>query len=156
MPMMLDHERLSQETSDLADKIDVLLVHDEQRDWMPGMREFCVDAIFAAVHRFATLGGIDPDNTNTRLELAVAIDSQIRFSDKPNPFITNGTCTPDYIISLPRQGESAPTDEEVKDFFLAADNLRSYAESARKGLEELACLGGEYVQDTTQPGGVYY
>lgn len=119
---------LTERVQYLRDKIGFLLAQDESDGkaeggtWLPGMREAMVDQIFEGVHAYATVAGIEREDTETRVDLVTAIDAQIRYSNVPNPFGTYCNARqPDFIRSLPRYNAVPPTEEEIQQFMSVAE-----------------------------------
>lgn len=127
----------------LAKAIEHLIEVDENDDpYLPFAGDVAVEKVFAAIHKFASVTGYAEDDTEARLDLALAVDAQIKYSAVPNPFRTYCDAqNPDYVRALARPVIVEVTSAEQQAFF-QAQPIRIPREEGyvAPGYEELADL----------------
>lgn len=150
-PEIKPYDAVQEAKLELADAIDSLRHIDHAEQYMPFAGDVALERVFRSIHRFATVAGIAEDNTEARLDLALAVDAQLKYGSVPNPFRTFCDAKdPDFVRGMARPVMVEVTLEEQRLFFDAQPERIVREEGyVAPGYDELANLS--QIQDVPNP-----
>ena len=126
----------------LSDALDALIRFDdhekaEHKSWINGLSEgVLVDYIFLAIHDFATSKGINPEDAESRLDIAMHFDAHFRKGVNP----LRGLETSYDFTAFPEVETVTPTELQAQEFSSYQSIQDEYATAAKVGYEALADL----------------
>jgi hypothetical protein len=108
----------------------------EHNSWIDELGGALVDNIILAIHDFATSKGINPEDAESRLDIAKHFDAHLRNGGNP----LRGLETSYDFISCPVTETITPSEVEVQSFSSYQISTDEYATAAMVGYEALADL----------------
>ena len=126
----------------LSDALDALIRFEdnektEHKSWINGLSEgVLVDYIFLAIHDFATSKGINPEDAESRLDIAMHFDAHFRKGVNP----LRGLETSYDFTAFPEVETVTPTELQAQEFSSYQSIQDEYATAAKVGYEALADL----------------
>ena len=114
-----------------------VLVETEHKSWINGLSEgVLVDYIFLAIHDFATSKGINPEDAESRLDIAMHFDAHFRKGVNP----LRGLETSYDFTAFPEVETVTPTELQAQECSSYQSIQDEYATAAKVGYEALADL----------------
>ena len=125
----------------LSDAMDALIRFEdrektEHNSWMYKLVGALADNIILYIHDYATSNGIDPEDVESRLDMAKHFDAHLRNGDNP----LRGLQTSYDFTALPELESITPTELEAQVFSSYQSIQDEYATAAKVGYEALADL----------------
>jgi len=125
----------------LSDAMDALIRFEEREktehnSWISELVGALADNIILSIHDYATSNGIDPEDVESRLDMAKHFDAHLRNGDNP----LRGLETAYDFTARPEIESITPTDLEAQVFSSYQSSTDEYAIAAKVGYEALADL----------------
>jgi hypothetical protein len=108
----------------------------EHNSWIDGLAGTLVDNIILAIHDFATSKGINPEDAESRLDIAKHFDAHLLNGVNP----LRGLETSYDFTAFPEVESITPTELEAQVFSSYQSIQDEYATAAKVGYEALADL----------------